>query len=152
MILQVWNSVDKIQTLSKLEIVPLTETKLAIKRLLHNDEQCIDTTDDIFDGLYTSSFSLYESGLCLDNSDKIFDDLIECIFSKSIEDHDFPLSHNVNACKALKSAVYEAYAAADDIGVEGIQKMNELLHKFKSGCNKNQYDNHERSDEKGMFQ
>ncbi len=53
-----------------------------------------------------------------------------------------------NACQALKSAVYEAYTAADDICVEGIQKMNEMLHEFKSWCNKMQYENCVISDKK----
>ncbi len=48
----------------------------------------------------------------------------------------------------MKSEVDEAYAAANDIVVEGIQKMNEFLYKFKSWCNKKQYDNCESSDEK----
>ncbi len=52
---------------------------------------------------------------------------------------------------ALKSAVDEAYAAADDKSVEGIQKMNEVLHKFKSQSNKKQYDNCESRYENGMF-
>ncbi len=60
--------------------------------------------------------------MCIDNSEKVFDDLLEFIFSKAIKDHDFPLSQNVNANKALKSAVNEAYEAAVDIGVEGIKK------------------------------
>ncbi len=52
-----------------LEIVPPTETKLAIKRLLNYDEHCIDTTDDLFDGFYTSKYSPYESSLCIDDSE-----------------------------------------------------------------------------------
>ncbi len=48
----------------------------------------------------------------------------------------------------LKSAVDEAYAGADDIGVEEIQKRNQMLQEFKSWCNKRQYENHESSDEK----
>ncbi len=112
------------------------ETKLEIKRLLNSDEQCIDTTDDLFDGLYTSNYSPDKSSLCLDNLDEIFDKLIESILSTSIEDHDFLLSQNFNACKALKSAVYEEFAAADDVGVEWIQKMNPMLQEFKSWCNK----------------
>ncbi len=123
----------QIQIPSKLEIVPPAETKLAIKRLWNYDEHCMDTRDNLFNGLYTSKYSTYES---IDNSDKIFDVSLECIFSKSIEDHDFPLSQNINACTGLKSAVDEACAATDDIGVEVIQKMNELLCKFKSWCNK----------------
>ncbi len=91
-----------IQIPSKVEIVPAAETKLAIKRLLNDDEHCIYTTDELFDGLYTSKYRPYENSLCIDNSDKIFDDSLDCIFSKSIEDHDFPLSQNVNACTALK--------------------------------------------------
>ncbi len=138
----------QIQILSKREIVPPAETKLAIKSLLNYDEHCIDTTDQLFDRIYTSKYSSYESSLCIDNLDKIFDDSLEYIFRKSIEDHDFPLSQNFNAYTALKSAVDEVYVAADDIGVKGIQKMNELLHKFKSWCNKKQYNNCESSDEK----
>ncbi len=52
----------------------------------------------------------------------------------------------------MKSAVDEAYAAADNTGVEGIQKMNEMLHKFKSWCNKKQYENPESNDKRDMFQ
>ncbi len=126
----------QIQIPSKLEIVPPADIKPAIKRLLNYDEYCIDTTDDLFDALYTSKHSPNESSLCTDYLDKIFDDSLECIFSESIEDHDCPLSQNVNSPKALKYAVDAANAAADDVGVEGIQKINELLHKFKSWCNK----------------
>ncbi len=122
----------QIQIPSMLEIVPSREMKLAIKILWNYDEHCIDTTDDLFDGLYISKYSPYERSLCIDNSDKIFDDSMEYIFSKSIKDHHFPLSQNINSCKPLKSAVDEAYSASDDIGIEGIQIMNELLHEFKS--------------------
>ncbi len=89
----------QIQMPSKFEILPPAETKPAIKRLLNHDKNFIDTTDELFDVLYTSKNSLYEISLCIDYSDKIFDDFLECIFSKSIEDHDLPLSQNVNACK-----------------------------------------------------
>ncbi len=74
---------------------------MAIKRLLNYDKHCIDTTDYLFDGMYTSNYSPHESSLCLDNFNKIFDDLVECMFGKPIEDHDFPLSQNVNACRVL---------------------------------------------------
>ncbi len=74
----------QIQIPSKLEIVPPREMKLAIKILWNYDEHCIDTTDDLFDGLYTSKYSPYERSLCIDNSDKIFDDSMECISSVNL--------------------------------------------------------------------
>ncbi len=47
----------QIQIPSNLEIIPPSETKSAMKRLLNFGEHCIDKADDLFDWLYASKYS-----------------------------------------------------------------------------------------------
>lgn len=59
------------------------------------------------------------------------------MFSDVLEDLEFPTALKLKARRALKGAVDNAYQMADDVGQEGIKKLELIMNKFKSWCNKN---------------
>ncbi len=59
----------------------------------------------------------------------------ELMLSTAIEDADFPTTVKMNVQSALTGIVDDAYWMADDICVEGIQKLQSISNKFRSWFN-----------------
>ncbi len=61
---------------------------------------------------------------------------LEELFSNAIKDSVLPSESKIDARSTLKGSVDDAYRMADDIGVEGVKKFEDMLNNFKSWCNK----------------
>ncbi len=58
------------------------------------------------------------------------------MFSDALQDFKFSTLLQLNARSALKGAVDDAYQMADDVGPEGIRKLDLMMNEFKSWHNK----------------
>ncbi len=61
---------------------------------------------------------------------------LEKLFSNAIEDSVLITESKMDARSVLKASVDDAYRMADDIGVEGVKKLEEILNEFKTWCNR----------------
>ncbi len=56
------------------------------------------------------------------------------MLSDALEDLELPTTLHLNARRALKRSVDDAYQMANDVVQEGIQKQELMLNEFKSWC------------------
>ncbi len=95
-------------------------------RLKNYSMDDIDIDDsEPFDGFQTR---FVEPSGCSQNLEKLF--------SNAIQDSVLITHSKTNARSALKASVDDAYRMADDIGVKGIKKLENVLNEFKTWCNR----------------
>ncbi len=75
---------------------------------------------------------------------------LEQLFSYAIEDI-FPDKMKNDARSALKGIVDDAYRMADDIGLDGIQKIESVLNEFKFWCNQQHAEKEKGNDGQNNF-
>ncbi len=88
-----------------------------------------------FDGLETSFIERFG---CSQNLESLFSDLIN--------DSEFPTTVTHDAQSVLKGIVDDAFRMADDVGEEGVKKLESMLKKFNHGVIKNAENNNKGKD------
>lgn len=118
---------------SSITIQSSSEALQAIDQLKNYKKDYIDFGDQYFESMHRQTFK------CAVDNDHVVHEL-ENLFETSIDDYDFPISQSVDSRHSLKGLVDEAYSAADDVGHEGIVKMQLMLREFKTWCNEKRND------------
>ncbi len=67
--------------------------------------------------------------------------------NKANEDADIPTKVTMNAQSALKGMVDDTYWMADDIGVEGVQKLDSISNELRSWSNMKHNENKKKREE-----